>query len=42
VHIRKVGRAERTELTSPNLPAWERRADVQDSLLSILWISGKK
>jgi hypothetical protein len=36
VLIRKVGRAEKTELTNSNLPAWERIAEVQDSLLSIL------
>jgi hypothetical protein len=41
VHIRKIGRAKKTELTNSNLPAWERRAEVQDNLLSILWISGK-
>jgi hypothetical protein len=42
VHIRKVGIAEKTELTNSNLPAWERRAEVQDNILSILRISGKK
>jgi hypothetical protein len=36
VHIRKFGRAEKTELTNSNLSAWERIAEVQDSLLSIL------
>jgi hypothetical protein len=42
VHIRKVGRAENTELTSSSLPAWERRAEVHDNLFSILQMSGKK
>jgi hypothetical protein len=36
VHIKKVGRAENTELTSSSLPAWERRAEVHDNLFSIL------
>jgi hypothetical protein len=36
VLIKKVGRAEKTELTTSGLPDWERRAEVQDSLPSIL------
>jgi hypothetical protein len=41
VHIKKVGKDEKTELTNSNLPAWERKLEEHDNLFSILWIRGK-
>ena len=42
VHIKKVGRAVKTELVSWSFPAWERKREVLTNLLSHLLTKGMK